>query len=165
MADDRSRRQARQIEPRPPAGIVAYLDGTELPAKIGTSIDLLTVDEEGWPRPAHLSVGEVLLSSTGEVRLALHAGSSSTANVRRSSRVVLVLVLDGAIHELRFEVVERSTLTEPPLALFSGVLVSTREHRAPYAEVTGGTTYELNDPPGTLRRWERQIEALRKLDG
>jgi hypothetical protein len=110
-------------------------------------------------------VGEVVLSSSGEVRLALHSGSSSTANVRRTGHVVLALPLEGAIHELRFEVVERTALNDPPLALFSGMLVWTREHRAPYAEVTGGTTYKLHDPRGTLRRWERQIEALRKLDG
>ena len=38
---------------------------------------------------------------------------------------------------------------------------TTRIHRAPYATVTSGTTFALNEPQAVFGRWQRQIAALR----
>lgn len=149
--------------PSPPAMIVAQLDGSDLESKTGVSVGVMTSDPDGWPRPAHLSAGEVLLSADGEVRLALHPHSSTTENVRRTGRIVLTVVADGADHELRFTVIEGPPMEDPPLATFKGRLVVAREHRAPYADVMGGISFRLHDVPETLERWRRQIAALRAL--
>lgn len=148
----------------PPAAIATWLDGTALEDKVGTAIGLLTADADGWPHPAQLSPGEVLLSPEGEVRLAIHPGSATSENLRRDGRLVLMLAADGANHELRFEVTEGDPLEGPALATFAGRLVVAREHRVPYAEVVSGVRFTLRDEAGTLERWRRQVDGLRSLD-
>lgn len=147
----------------PPAVLVALLDGSDLESKTEVSVGVMTSDPDGWPRPAHLSAGEVLLWADGEVRLALHPRSTTTENVRRTQRVVLTIVAEGADHELRCTVVEAAPMTDPPLATFKGRVVLAREHRAPYADVVGGISFRLHEPEQTLERWRRQIAALRNL--
>jgi hypothetical protein len=147
-----------------PPSVAVLLDGTNLEEKAGAAIDVVTVDPDGWPRPAQLSPGEVLLSPAGELRLALHSHSSTTENLRRDGRVVLMLAADGATHELRFAVTERAPITDPPLATFSGQMVVAREHRSPYADVVGEVRFTLHDTEGTLGRWRRQVDALRDLE-
>ena len=64
--------------------------------------------------------------------------------------------------ELRFRA-RRLTETshDPPLACFEAALQSARFHAVPYASVTSGVTFALNEPEAVLPRWERQIRALR----
>jgi hypothetical protein len=147
----------------PPAAVAAWLDGRDLEDKVGTAIGVYTADADGWPHPAHLSPGEVLLSTDGEVRLAVWAKSKTAENLRRDGRVVLVLAADGGLHELRFEVTE-TPLSDSELATFSGRMTVAREHRVPYADVVGGVRFTLRDPDDTLERWRRQVDALRSLD-
>ena len=148
----------------PPAAIADWLDGRDLEDKVGTAIGVYTADGDGWPHPAQLSPGEVLLSPDGEVRLAVWEGSQTSENLRRDGRVVLMVAADGASHELRFEVTETAPGSGPPLATFSGQMVVAREHRVPYAEVVSGVQFKLRDRDATLERWRRQIDALRGLD-
>jgi hypothetical protein len=145
----------------PPPGVAAWLDGTGLEAKVGTAVGVLTADADGWPHPAQLSAGEILLSADGDVRLAVHSESTTTENLRRDGRLVLMLAADGANHELRFEVTEGASLEDPPLATFAGRLVVAREHRAPYADVVDGVKFRLHDQASVLERWSRQIDGLR----
>jgi hypothetical protein len=148
----------------PPAPIVAWLDGNNLEDKVGTAIGVYTSDADGWPHPAQLSPGEVLLSSDGEVRLAVWTNSRTSENLRRDGRLVLMLAADGASHELRFEVTETARMSDLALATFSGQMVVAREHRVPYAEVVSGVRFKLRDPEATLVRWRGQVGALRSLD-
>lgn len=148
----------------PPPAVVDLLDGSNLDHKVGTAIGVVTVNADGWPHPAQLSPGEVLLAPDGGLRLAVHPHATMAANLRRDGRIVLILATDGANHELRFQVTEASPLTDPPLAAFTGHLVVARAHRSPYAEVVSGVQYTLHDPDGTLDRWRRQITALRQAD-
>jgi hypothetical protein len=147
----------------PPPAVTAFLDGTDLEEKSGTAIGVLTTDADGWPRAVQLSAGEVLLSPDGELRMALHAQSSTTENLRRDGRVVLIVAADGASHELRFAVNERAPVADLALATFGGQLVVAREHRSPYADVVDDVRFELHDTAGTLERWRRQLDALRDL--
>jgi hypothetical protein len=147
----------------PPAPIVAWLDGHDLKDKVGTAIGVYTADPDGWPHPAQLSPGEVLLFPDGEVRLAVWAKSRTSENLRRDGRVVLMLAADGGLHELRFEVTE-TPLSGSALATFSGRMIVAREHRVPYAQVVSGVQFTLHDRDATLERWRRQVDALRSLD-
>jgi hypothetical protein len=78
---------------------------------------------------------------------------------------VLTVAAGGALHELSFDVREAAPLADLGLATFVGRLRLAREHRVPYAEVTGGVGYALHDPSAVLARWRGQIAALRALDG
>ena len=71
MTDDTSLYHSPAASNAPPAPIVAWLDGRNLEEKVGTAIGVYTADADGWPHPAQLSPGEVLLSPDGQVRLAL----------------------------------------------------------------------------------------------
>ncbi|MFT3863237.1 MAG: hypothetical protein QM729_03120 [Solirubrobacterales bacterium] len=164
MSDDAPGYENPTTIDTPPPAVLAWLDGTDLEEKVGTAVGIVTADADGWPRPAQLSAGEILLSSDGGVRLLLHGESGTAANLRRDGRMVMMLAADGANDELRFEVTEAAPLEDPPRATFVGRLVSAREHRVPYAEVTDGVRYRLHDPDAVLDRWRRQIEALRGLD-
>ena len=155
---------APETSTTPPPAVAAWLDGTDLDSKVGTAVGVVTTDADGWPHPAQLSAGEILLSQEGALRFAVHPQSSLADNLRRDGRVVLMLAADGANNEMRFEVTESTPLTDPPLATFSGRLVIVRAHRVPYAEVVDGVRYTLQDPEGTLERWRRQIDALRNID-
>src|ERR1700744_4931501 len=120
MTDDTSLYHSPAASHAPPAPIVAWLDGSNLEDKVGTAIGVYTADPDGWPHPAQLSPGEVLLSPDGEVRLAVWEGSERSENLRGDGRVVLMPAADGASHELRFEVTEAAPGSGPPLATFSG---------------------------------------------
>jgi hypothetical protein len=148
----------------PPTPIVAWLDGHNLEDKVGTAIGVYTADADGWPHPAQLSPGEVLLFPDGEVRLAVWAKSKTSENLRRDGRVVLMLAADGGLHELRFEVAETAPRSGQPLATFRGRMILAREHRVPYAEVVSGVQFTLRDRDATLERWRRQVDAMRRLD-
>jgi hypothetical protein len=163
MTDDASLYGRPATTNAPPAAIVAWLDGRNLEDKVGTAIGIYTADADGWPRPAQLSPGEVLLAPDGEVRLAVWAKSKTSENLRRDGRVVLMLAAGGSLHELRFEVTE-TPRSGPSLATFSGRMVIAREHRVPYAEVVSGVRFTLRDPDTTLERWRRQVDTLRSLD-
>jgi hypothetical protein len=163
MTDDTSLYGRPSTTNTPPAPILAWLDGHNLQDKVGTAIGVYTADADGWPHPAHLSPGEVLLAPDGEVRLAVWAKSTTSENLRRDGRVVLMLAADGGLHELRFEVTETAPRGGLPLATFSGRMVVAREHRVPYAKVVSGVQFTLHDPDATLERWHGQVDALRSL--
>jgi flavin reductase (DIM6/NTAB) family NADH-FMN oxidoreductase RutF len=147
-----------------PPIIVGHLDGTELRTRAVQAFRLSTVDAEGWPHGAQVSVGEVLATDPGTLHLCLWPGSGSTANLRRDGRATLSMVLDGAIWEIRLHAVAATPPAgAPELAYFRATVESVQEHRAKYAEVTAGVSYRLHSPDEVLARWEAQLDALRRL--
>jgi hypothetical protein len=143
-----------------PPEVARYLDGTDLLAKT-QALRLSTVDAAGWPHAALLSAGDMVIVAPGRIRFALFPQSTMTANLVRDGRLTLTLSLDGGMWELRMRA---RPLAHPPsdtpLACFEAEVDTTRMHRAPYATVTGGITFALNDPQAVFGRWQRQIAAL-----
>lgn len=149
-------------EVRLPGPVAALVDGAELTAKVGQTISLISVDGQGWPRLALLSIGEVYSRSGTDIRLGLHAGSGTTAALTDSGRALLNTVLGGVNYRIRVQV--RRLDTEPgPLAFFVGDIVSVDEDRVPYAELTSGITYRLNNQEAVVERWSRQLAQLQAL--
>ena len=147
-----------------PSIIIGFLDGTDLRIRAGQAFRLSTVDAEGWPHGAQVSVGEVLATDPATLHLCLWRGSGSTANLRRDGRATLSLALDGAMWEIRLHAVAVTPPAgAPELAYFRATVESVQEHRAKYAEVTAGVSYRLHSPDEVLARWEAQLEALRRL--
>jgi len=146
---------------RIPDALVRYLDGTELLTKT-QALRLSTVDADGWPRAALLSAGDMLVTPSGRIRLALFPQSSMTSNLERDGRLAIALSIDGGMCELRLRCRRLAHSTpEVPLAFFEGEVETVRHHVAPYASVTTGVTFALHDPQAVLPRWQRQIAALR----
>jgi Pyridoxamine 5'-phosphate oxidase len=144
-----------------PAEVARYLDGTDLLAKT-QALRLSTVDPKGWPHASLLSAGDMVALPSGRIRFALFPQSATTANLARDGRLTLTLSLDGGMCELRLRA-QRLAHSSPevPLAFFEASVETTRTHVAPYAAVTSGITFALHEPHAVLRRWERQIAALR----
>jgi hypothetical protein len=54
-------------------------------------------------------------------------------------------------------------LPELSLAFFEAEVERVRMHVAPYASVTSGITFTVHEPAAVLRRWDREIAALRAV--
>jgi hypothetical protein len=152
--------------PRLPTDVVALLDGNDLDARVGFTIELLTVDAESWPGVALLSAGEALALDDSTVRLALWPGTRTTANLTRTGRGVLAFVHDGAAYTLRLETCRAADLVEPaPLAVFDGRVAAVRRDEVPYARLESGITFDLSDRPAVVTRWRSTIGELRRHPG
>lgn len=145
------------------AGVVALLGGTDLQAHAGFTLELVTLDADGWPRVALLSLGEVLATGEGSLRLALWPGSRSTANLERSARALLAFVHDGAAHRVRLAPRRRADVLVDgdARAVFDAPVVSVTRDEVPYARLRGGITHELADPAHALERRRVTVAALR----
>jgi hypothetical protein len=64
--------------------------------------------------------------------------------------------------ELRLRARRLADSPDIPLALLEAELESGRFHAVPYASLTSGITFALNEPQAVLERWEQQIAALRE---
>jgi len=147
-----------------PVRVVEELGGERLQAPIGESIRLSTVGEDGWPHEALLSVGEVLAVSAVELLVAVWPGSHTCRNLRCGGQLVLSLVVDGALINIR----GKATLmaehqTSLDLTAFRIHPEAVNEDRATYADIVSGVTFRLHDPEQTFARWREQILTLKRL--
>jgi hypothetical protein len=146
-----------------PDDLVAALDGTGLAAKVGPAYLLLTSDEDGTPRPCMLSAGELLALDRRRIRLALWAGSRTSANLGGRGRALLCHVAPGTVIYVRGPV--RSLDAGPDLELDCFELavdtVESDEHAG--MPVTSGITFALERgaPADLVATWERQLALLR----
>jgi hypothetical protein len=154
---------SERIGPQLGASVVRLLSGTELESAVGTTFELITVDEQNWPHVALLSVGEILATGPSSLRLALWPSSGTAANLSRAGRALLTFVHDHRYYKLRLT----ATQTDSPaagsmaLAAFLVTVVEIQVDEVPYATVTGGITFELADAAATVSRWSDTLEALR----
>ena len=130
--------------------------------RVGQTALLLTTSAEGWPQVAMLSVGEALAVDDRRLRLALWPGSGSTANLSRSKRATLMLVVGPDTYYVRAR-----TRRLPDLALSRGTLACFECQVAEvlvdvvaYATVTSGIGFRLNQPEQVLPAWREALAAV-----
>src|SRR5215207_8686012 len=87
---------ARSVGQEIPDSIRPLFDGTDLEAREGLTILLLTTTEAGWPHLAMLSVGEIVAAGARELRLALWVNSTATTNLARTGQATLARPPPGA---------------------------------------------------------------------
>ncbi|WP_084356979.1 hypothetical protein [Mycolicibacterium wolinskyi] len=150
-------------EPKLPQPVADLVNGSDLDHKLGHTLQLVTVDDAGWPRLSLLSVGEVLAGPGDDIRLALHTGSRTTAALTHSGKALITVVLGPTHYKIHLALTRMNPDGAGPLAFFSGSVVHVDEDRVRYAELTSGITYRLNEPDDVLARWTRQIDDLRSL--
>jgi hypothetical protein len=147
-----------------PTGVLELLDGSGLPAKVGTTVLLATADDDGWPHLAMLSPGEVLATDDGTIRLALYASSGTSRALRQRGRALLSVVAEGAAYRIR---VRARHVPEPPVPgadeLFVAAIEGIEEDRVSYARISHGITYELFDAESTVERWTAKLNRLRTI--
>ncbi len=150
---------------RLPSTLFTLLDGSEIADRVGLTIELLTVDSDGWPRVALLSAGEVLALSPSVIRLALWPATQSTSNLTRSGQGSLALVHAGAAYAIRLSTRRIADLADPVLAAFEGAVASVRRDEVAYARLRAGITFELPDPEPVVARWQATVAELRAHPG
>jgi len=147
-----------------PPALLTLLDGSLPESHRYQAIRLSSVGENGWPYAAQLSLGEIIACSPNELLFAIWPDSTTTRNLKRDGRITLALVLNDAVVEIQALAEPRpETLTDLKLAVFSAEVKQVIAHRAPYATVTSGVTFSLNDEAAALARWREQITALKTL--
>ena len=147
-----------------PASLLTLLDGS-LPSHYRHQVICLSsISENGWPYDAQLSCGEIIALSATQIRFAIWPGSTTAANLIRTGKASLTLVQDGAVIAIQALAEKRpETITEQQLAVFDLTLQRVITHRAPYAVVTQGITFTLNDEDATLARWRQQVTQLKAI--
>lgn len=155
-----SRIEGKQLSPE----LMDLLDGTDLDSKVGETVLLLTVSENGWPHLAMLSVGELLVTDPDQVRMALWKGTTTGNNLRRTSQGTLAVVYGGAGHYIELEVSGAGDLRvgTKTLDYFSCTVTSALTDVVGYATLTTGIRFELPRREDVVSRWERTVAALRK---
>jgi hypothetical protein len=147
--------------PELPAAVTRLLsdEGPE-----GLAFELVSVGESGWPHLALLSAGELLPKSSTELRVALHARSRTSGNLRREGRALLHAVVDGCTWTIRLETswLGDHRVGDVALGCFAARVADVTEHRAPYAEVVTGITFALTDL-SARNRWRDTRALLRRL--
>ena len=144
-----------------PSEVAEYLDGTNLLSKT-QAVRVSTVDEQGWPHASLLSAGDILAIPPARVRFMIFTQSVTTRNLVRDGRVTATVSFEGGMWELRFRARRMTAPSlDASLACFEATLETARFHAVPYASLTTGVTFALNEPEAVLPRWERQIRALR----
>lgn len=83
---------------RLPQEVVEAFDGTELDDKVGRAYLLVTLDENGAPRPCMLSAGEILAVDDQRLRVGLWRGTSTAGNLAIGSQALLCFVAPGTVY-------------------------------------------------------------------
>ena len=161
----------KELLPEPDPAVLTLLNGSELSGKIGTTIQIVTVDPSLKPRIALLSVGEILAVSATEWRLALHEGSDTSQNLGSPGRTAIVsVIVDGAhfVHELTVREIQihNARISGRRLAVVSAAVAASWKDSVDYATLSNGITYQLLAPESAvIERWTETINLLATFDG
>ena len=142
--------------------VFQLLNGQQLEKKQHEAMMLLTVNEDGWPHTAMISVGEIVATGLDEVRIALWLGTATTSNLLRSGQATLVFFYEGkAVYiQLQAKVLEELPNALHPRERFRAKVISFREDVAKYADITSGIAIQLKDADTVIERWKQTVQEL-----
>jgi flavin reductase (DIM6/NTAB) family NADH-FMN oxidoreductase RutF len=147
-----------------PDALADLLNGVDLHSKVGLTVELLTVGDEGWPNVALLSAGEVVVVGPSQVRIALWPDSQTSRNLAAREQCTLTLVQGGAAHYLRCRAASGGPLelsTGHRLARFDLTVSQYLVDEVAYARLESGAVFSLAQPDQTLEMWRLTVDALR----
>jgi hypothetical protein len=167
MTDSVSRRPLERLEfDEWPAAPRALFDGTSLASKAGFTASFLTTDaSNGHVRTSLLGAGELYAPDSRTLCVALWPQSRAATVLARSGRAALTFVCEEAFYQvqLQFEPLAPTPGDNGGLAHFIGAIDTGEAQQVPYARLTGGITFELEEGgAAVLNRWEQQIEHLKQ---
>ena len=156
-------RMTRTTGDRLPEPLVRILDGRDIADRVGFTIELLTIDDDGWPRVALLSVGEVLATDDRTLHLALWPATTSTSALARAGRGTLACVLPPTAYSVHVSARREADLRVGSMqhAHFRCHVEEVLSDTVGYAQLTSGVAFELKDADAVVARWTSTIDALR----
>ncbi|MDR5832961.1 hypothetical protein [Caballeronia sp. LZ034LL] len=145
-----------------PPALRACFDGTHVTAADRLTASLCVADADArCVRTALLSTGELFAPDERTLAFALWPSSRTARAIAGSGRATLTFVFDEAFHQVHLEV-RHVPLDDVPLACFVGTIESGETERVPYARLTHGIAFELEEEATVLARWCEQIEWLKR---
>ena len=142
--------------------LYTLLNGKEIGSKQHEAFMLLTVSEDLWPHTAMVSVGEVVATDASTLRIALWPQSTTTQNIIRTGKAMLVLFYKGKACYITLSLEQLPALDNPHYlrARFEAKVTHFREDIAKYADITSGVKINLKESEEVLERWQATIEEL-----
>lgn len=156
---------SRFIGDRLPSEILEAWSGRDLEGKVGRAWLLVSVDEDGVPRPCMLSAGELLALDAQRIRVALWPGTRTSRNLARGSPVLICHVEPGSVIYVkgRPRALGRDPRTRLERFEVAVQAVESDEHSG--MPVTQGISFRIEgDRAATVASWEAQLRALAEAD-
>jgi hypothetical protein len=143
-----------------PEPVRALFEGEDLEERFGLAYELATVDEDGWPRVAMLSHGEIVTTAES-VRFVLWAGSTTGKNLGSGRPALLSVVSEGFVFYLSGHA--RILRSGSEFDSFEMSLEKVRSDAHEGFKVLAPITFglESGDRGDALSEWRRQLERLR----
>lgn len=125
----------------------------------GFTASLVSCDASGWPVTALLGPAEVLAIDRRRLLLALWPASRANRHIASTRQASLDFVVAASFYQLRLRL-ERSD-DVAGLVLHRMTLVEGEAQTVPYATLTTGIRYTLEQPADTFVRWRDQLTVMR----
>jgi hypothetical protein len=155
---------SKVISDRLPEEITSAFDGQDLESKIGPAHLLVTVDEDGTPRPCMLSAGEVLAAADDRLRVILWTGSTTCRNLARGGTVLFCYVVGRDLYYVKGVPAALPPATSSKLQRFEIQVRAVESDKHEGMPVTAGITFGIQDLDAAkvAAGWRRQLAALRE---
>jgi len=142
-----------------PASVRGLFETSDLEGRFGLAYELVTVDEDGWPRVAMLSHGEIE-STSDSIRVALWSGTTTGKNLAAGRPALLSVVSDGSVCYLSGRA--RRLRSGSGLDAFEVIIERVRMDSHEGFRVRSPITYDAEDGDrsAAVAQWRRQLEIL-----
>lgn len=146
-----------------PEALMTLLSGDKLIDKQREAFLLQTVNEDGWPHSAMISVGEVLAADPYTFHMLLWPNTITTINLIRSNKAQLVIIHKGLVYYIKLRT-KHHPAVHPGIHTgerFSAHIHALKIDQAKYAKIETGIQVKLYDPDHVIDRWQAQVEVLK----
>ncbi|KQL55688.1 MULTISPECIES: hypothetical protein [Bacillaceae] len=143
-----------------PKQVQAFLNGQDFDQKKELAMYFVTVDDEGFPYKAMISVGEVIALDETTLRIALWEHSKSASFTKQAKKATLFLVLPPTAYDLQLTVTY--VRTEAGQVIFEGALKQVKVDEAPYATIVSSVQCRFKEEQQTVQQWSMKHKLLKK---
>lgn len=143
-----------------PDQVRQLFESGDLEDRFGLAYELATVDDDGWPRVAMLSHGEIATGSHA-VQFVLWSGTSTGANLASGRPALLSVVAEGLVCYLSGRA--RRLNSDSGLDAFEMAVERVRVDSHEGFEVRSPIRFEAEevDRATAILEWRRQLDLLR----
>jgi|SRR5579863_8500010 hypothetical protein len=154
-----------EIGDRLPESVVLAFDGERLREKIGLGYLLVTADPDGTPRPCMLSCGEVLAVDDRRLRMALWAGTHSSANLSRGAPCFFCYIAPGSVLYVNGTPSNIGALEQHHVECYDLLVSSVQSDDHPGMPASDTFRFVVTDRSvdSVASEWEERLWAMRSL--
>jgi len=139
---------ARIIGREIPDELAGYIRDAPRRMEGGVAVILVTIDENGWPHIAILSLWEIALKTRRKIALATFSGSTTTRNLQERRLLTLVFIDRGMIYYVKGAATQDKTVEDlyPPITIFEIEVSLVMKEEEGGVEIESGITYKEERP-------------------